>query len=60
MGIHREKTESMVEKEGRGGVVMTEEKGSVLGARGGGCSHCLSGEPTCFKFIAPGVPSDFV
>ena len=55
----------MVEKEGRGVVAMMKEKGSVLGARGGGCSHCLSGEalniePTCFKLITPGLLSDFV
>lgn len=46
--ITEKKPQGIVEKEDRGVVAAVEEKGSVLGARGGGCSHCLPGE--AFKY----------
>lgn len=58
MGHHMgwEKQEDMVEKESRGGVAMMEEKGSVLGAREGGCSHCFISE--AFKYWTHLFPVD--
>lgn len=63
--ITEKKTQGIVEKEDRGVVAAVEEKGSVLGARGGDAAIAyqvkpLNIEPTCFEFITPGLPSDFV